>query len=192
MCKKDRLTYESHVAKSSEASRAASAESSDTQVTEFDNQMMRHAIEQAKLAADEGEIPVGAVLVYNDEIIAWGRNQSITKLDPSAHAEMLAIKQGTMALGNYRLPGTTLYVTLEPCSMCAGLLVHARIDRLVFGAKDAKTGACGSISNIVQDARLNHQIKLSSGVLTEECSLMLSEFFRLRRAKKKALKKGEC
>lgn len=155
---------------------------------EVDIQMMREAMLQAKRAEGEGEIPVGAVLIHNGRIIGTGRNQSISLLDPSAHAEMLAIREGAKSLGNYRLQDCTLYVTLEPCSMCAGLLVHARIARLVFGAFDEKTGACGSISNIVQDSRLNHQIEVRAGVLDVECARMLSDFFRLRREKKKALK----
>nr|WP_241664534.1 tRNA adenosine(34) deaminase TadA [Ningiella ruwaisensis] len=152
--------------------------------------MMQLAIKQAKLAADEGEIPVGAVLTLNGNVIGHGFNQSISHLDPSAHAEMIAIRQGAKRIGNYRLVDTTLYVTLEPCSMCAGLLVHSRVGRLVFGASDTKTGACGSISNIVQDARLNHQLEVTKGVLEQECSRLLSEFFAFRRAQKKALKKG--
>jgi tRNA(adenine34) deaminase len=167
-----------------------SVEGADELAHPFDVEMMREALQLAKLAASEGEIPVGAVLVHNNAIIARGYNQSITHLDPSAHAEMLAVRNGAKALGNYRLQDCTLYVTLEPCSMCAGLLVHARIKRLVFGAADLKTGACGSISNIVRDERLNHQIDVTAGILEEDCSAILSEFFKLRRAKKKALKKG--
>ncbi|WP_371192624.1 tRNA adenosine(34) deaminase TadA [Glaciecola sp. SC05] len=157
---------------------------------DYDIQMMRMALEQAEIAAQEGEVPVGAILTLENKVIGIGRNQNILLNDPSAHAEMMAIREGAQALSNYRLPETTLYVTLEPCSMCAGLMVHSRIHRLVFGAADPKTGACGSISNIVSDKRLNHNIEVTKGVLQDECSQMLSEFFKIRRAQKKAVKKG--
>lgn len=151
--------------------------------------MMQLALEQAEIAAEEGEIPVGAILTSEGKIIGKGRNQNIRLSDPSAHAEMLAIREGAKYIHNYRLAGCTLYVTLEPCSMCAGLLVHSRIARLVFGAADPKTGACGSISNIVNDGRLNHIVTVTGGVLEQKCSKLLSEFFRGRRAQKKALKR---
>lgn len=157
---------------------------------EHDIQMMRLALEQAEIAATEGEVPVGAILTYEGKVISKGRNQNIQLSDPSAHAEMQAIRVAAAAFNNYRLPDTTLYVTLEPCSMCAGLIVHSRIARLVFGARDPKTGACGSISNIVNDARLNHLVEVTHPVLEAECSNMLSNFFRLRRAQKKAKKAG--
>lgn len=161
----------------------------DTQQQISDDQaMMRLAIEQATLAALDGEVPVGAVLVLNGEVIGRGYNQNIIRFDPSAHAEMLAIRAGAQKIGNYRLLNSTLYVTLEPCSMCAGLLVHSRISRVVIGAMDHKTGACGSLMNIVNDPRLNHQVAIQTGVLEEECSQMLSDFFAVRRAQKKALK----
>lgn len=149
---------------------------------------MRYALELADKAELQNEIPVGAVLVKDDEIIAEGWNQSITQHDPSAHAEMIALRAAGIALNNYRLVDTTLYVTLEPCPMCAGLLVHARVSRLVFGASDYKTGACGSIMNLANHAVLNHQISITSGVLEQECSEKLSAFFRNRRASKKAEK----
>jgi tRNA(adenine34) deaminase len=154
-----------------------------------DEAMMRLAIEQAKLAGADDEVPVGAILVLDGEVIGTGRNQNITLLDPSAHAEMLAIKQGAAHIGNYRLLNTTLYVTLEPCAMCAGLLVHSRIGRLVIGTRDPKTGACGSVLNVVEEARFNHQIPCTIGVLGDECSALLSDFFALKRAQKKAMKK---
>lgn len=157
---------------------------------EQDQNWMRRALELADQAASQGEIPVGAVLVKDEEVIAEGWNQSITNNDPSAHAEMIAIRNGGAKLGNYRLVGTTLYVTLEPCPMCAGLLVHSRIQRLVFGASDPKTGAAGSIMNLVQDDKLNHQVEVSSGVLEEQCSAKLSEFFKKRRKEIKLAKRA--
>jgi tRNA(adenine34) deaminase len=166
----------------------ADIEQSQNETHSKDIEMMRLAMEQAKLAALDGEVPVGAVLVLDGEIIGTGYNQNIIRLDPSAHAEMLAIRAGAEKIGNYRLLNSTLYVTLEPCSMCAGLLVHSRISRLVIGAMDQKTGACGSLMNIISDPRLNHQVEIQTGVLGEECSMMLSDFFALRRAQKKALK----
>jgi tRNA(adenine34) deaminase len=156
---------------------------------QLDIEMMRLAMQQAEIAASEGEIPVGAILTHQGQIIGRGRNQNIVLRDPAAHAEMLAIQAGAKHLDNYRLPNCTLYVTLEPCSMCAGLLVYARIERLVYGASDSKTGACGSISNIVNDERLNHQVAVTRGVLGQECSQMLSTFFSERRAQKKSQKK---
>ncbi|KPQ02639.1 MAG: tRNA(adenine34) deaminase [Idiomarinaceae bacterium HL-53] len=149
---------------------------------------MRAAIAQAKNAESLGEVPVGAVVVYRDEIIATGYNQVITKLDPSAHAEMIALREAAKVLGNYRVEDTTLYVTLEPCPMCAGLLVHGRIAQLVFGAFDAKTGAAGSLMNVVRHPQLNHQVEVMGGVLANECADLLSAFFRHRREQKKRLR----
>lgn len=149
---------------------------------------MQRAMELAAEAEAVGEVPVGAVLVYQGKIIGEGRNRVITKLDPSLHAEMEAIREGAAAIGNYRLLDTTLYVTLEPCPMCAGLLVHSRIARLVYGAADAKTGAAGSLLNLLQHAGLNHQVEITGGVLQTECSAQLSGFFAAQRARKKALK----
>ena len=164
-------------------------------MTKFDDQYwMQKAIECAQRAEAIDEIPVGAIIVKNDEIIAEGWNQSITLNDPSAHAEMIAIRQAGQVLNNYRLIDCTLYVTLEPCSMCAGLLVHSRIKRLVFGATDLKTGSAGSIMNLVQEPRLNHQLDVTSGVLAQQCAEQLSAFFRRRRLehkeRKKALRQG--
>ncbi|WP_158967883.1 tRNA adenosine(34) deaminase TadA [Paraglaciecola sp. L3A3] len=156
---------------------------------ELDEKWMRHALLLANNAEQQGEIPVGAVLVKNDKIIGEGWNQSITTHDPSAHAEMMAIRQAGLTIENYRLVDTTLYVTLEPCFMCAGLLVHSRITRLVFGAADAKTGSAGSVMNIVADDKLNHQVEITGGVLAQECGNRLSEFFKRRRTEKKWLKK---
>ncbi|MBU1435772.1 MAG: tRNA adenosine(34) deaminase TadA [Gammaproteobacteria bacterium] len=153
-----------------------------------DEYWMRYALMLADKAELAGEIPVGAVLVFNNEVIGEGWNMSIGQHDPSAHAEMLAVRQGALQLQNYRLLDTTLYVTLEPCAMCAGLLVHSRISRLVFGAFDAKTGAVGSVMNLVQHPVLNHQLAVTGGVLADECGNKLSQFFRQRRQQHKQLK----
>lgn len=157
-----------------------------------DEYWMSIALEQADIAEQHGEIPVGAVLVKDDELIATGYNLSILNHDPSAHAEMQAIRSAGSVLSNYRMIDCTLYVTLEPCSMCAGLLVHSRIKRVVFGAKDAKTGAAGSVMNLLQHEQLNHQVEITEGVLADSCSAKLSAFFKRRRAEikqQKALKK---
>lgn len=147
---------------------------------------MQYAIELAQQAEAINEIPVGAVVVYQDKIIGEGFNQSISLSDPSAHAEMLAIRQAAKTLNNYRLLDCTLYVTLEPCAMCAGLLVHSRIKRLVFGANDEKTGSAGSVFNLVKNEKLNHQIEVCAGVMAEQCSALLSAFFKRRRQEIKA------
>lgn len=149
---------------------------------------MRHALTLARRAWEEGEVPVGAVLVHNNQVIGEGWNRSIGRHDPTAHAEIMALRQGGLVLQNYRLLETTLYVTLEPCVMCAGAMVHGRIGNLVFGARDAKTGAIGSLMDVVGHPGMNHQIMVTEGVLAEECSAMLSDFFRARRLEKKALK----
>jgi tRNA(adenine34) deaminase len=151
-----------------------------------DEDWMQHAIRLALKAEAIGEVPVGAVLVKNNQLIAEGWNQMISLQDPSAHAEMQAIRAGAQVLNNYRLIDSTLYVTLEPCSMCAGLMVHSRIKRLVFGAHDLKTGAAGTVLNIVQQVEFNHKLEVVSGVLAEQCSEQLSAFFRRRRAEIKA------
>ncbi|WP_158770806.1 tRNA adenosine(34) deaminase TadA [Paraglaciecola sp. L1A13] len=156
-----------------------------------DQLWMRHALSLANQAAQGGEIPVGAVLVKDQQIVGEGWNQSIMLNDPSAHAEMQAIRQAGSTIKNYRLIDTTLYVTLEPCTMCAGLLVHSRIQRLVFGAYDAKTGAAGSIMDVLRDERLNHQVDVLGGVLGDECSETISAFFRQRRAQIKASKRDK-
>ena len=156
---------------------------------EYDDQYwMRQALARADIAASQGEIPVGAVLIKDNQIIGEGWNQSIRLHDPSAHAEMMAIRQAGLNLSNYRLLDTTLYVTLEPCCMCAGLLVHSRIERVVYGAKDEKTGAAGSFCDLLGLAGQNHQVKVTEGVLAEECGNKLSAFFKMRRAQKKAAK----
>ena len=156
---------------------------------ENDLRFMQRAYELAKKAEELNEIPVGAVVVYQGKIIGEGYNQSILLNDPSAHAEMIAIRQAGQKLNNYRLLDCTLYVTLEPCPMCAGLLVHSRIKRLVFASQDLKTGAAGSAFNLLESTKLNHIITVNNGVMSEECSAMLSDFFKRRRSEKKLAKK---
>jgi tRNA(adenine34) deaminase len=158
---------------------------------EDDIYWMQHALQLAGNAEQSGEIPVGAVLVKDGVVVGEGWNQSIQLNDPSAHAEMIAIRQAAEKIGNYRLLDCTLYVTLEPCAMCAGLLVHSRVKRLVFGAKDAKTGAAGSVMDIVRHPVLNHQLDVLDGPLAQACADKLSAFFRRRRAEQKALKQQE-
>lgn len=145
---------------------------------------MQEALKQAQLAYDLQEIPVGAVVVAPDgEIIGRGYNRTITDSDPTAHAEVMALRMAAKQLGNYRLPQCRLYVTLEPCSMCWGAIVHARIRQVVFGASDPKTGACGSVISLHANTQLNHQTAVSSGVLHEECAGLLRRFFKDRRKK---------
>ncbi len=147
----------------------------------LDHQFMQQALDQAKLAAIAGEVPVGAVLVRDGQVISTGFNQPITNSDPSAHAEMMALRAAAQTEANYRLPGTTLYVTLEPCTMCAGAMLHARIDRVVFGASDPKTGAAGSVLNIFSEKQINHQTQVEGGIMGEECGQVLRDFFKERR-----------
>ncbi len=153
---------------------------------EDDERYMLEAMREADLAAQAGEVPVGAVIVRDGEIIARAHNLVETSSRSSAHAEMLAIEMAERAIGAKWLPDTTMYVTLEPCSMCAGAMVLARIPRLVIGASDPKTGACGSVFNVAANDRLNHRIEIRTGVLGEECSEQLREFFRSRREDNKA------
>lgn len=155
-----------------------------------DEYWMSEALKRADIAEQHGEIPVGAIVVKDNQIIAEGYNLSITEHDPSAHAEMIAIRQAGKRIGNYRMLDCTLYVTLEPCPMCAGLLVHSRIKRLVFGAHDEKTGSAGSIMDITRHEKLNHQIDVTSGILAQVCSEKLSAFFKKRRAEIKAAKQA--
>src|SRR3954452_7758811 len=147
-----------------------------------DDLFMQQAISQAHNAWALGEVPVGAVVVKGDEVIATGFNQPIGTHDPTAHAEIMALRAAASILGNYRLPGCELYVTLEPCAMCSGAMMHARLARVVFGASDPKTGACGSIVNLSEQERLNHHAEVMGGVLAEECSALLKDFFAERRA----------
>lgn len=160
-------------------------------VTQEDLTWMKHALTLADKAESIREVPVGACVVINGELIGEGYNTPITDNDPSAHAELRAVKDAASKVRNYRLIDATLYVTLEPCSMCAGMLVHARVKRVVFGAKDAKTGAAGSVMNLLQHPVLNHQIEVVSGVLADECANKLSDFFRKRRKEIKAAKKAK-
>lgn len=146
-----------------------------------DVELMRHALEQARRAAANGEVPVGAVLVQDDRIIAAAHNRPIATQDPTAHAELEALRAGGRALGSYRLTGTTLYVTLEPCVMCAGAIVHARVRRLVFGAWDPRAGGAGSLIDVLSLPGLNHRVDVFGGVLMEECGALLQQFFVPRR-----------
>ena len=154
--------------------------------SEFDEEMMRYALTLADKAEALGEIPVGAVLVdAAGNIIGEGWNLSIVQSDPTAHAEIIALRNGAKNIQNYRLLNTTLYVTLEPCTMCAGAILHSRIKRLVFGASDYKTGAVGSRFHFFDDYKMNHALEITSGVLAEDCSQKLSAFFQKRREEKK-------
>ena len=149
---------------------------------ESDIGFMRRALELARRAQDEGEVPVGAVLVKDGEIVGEGWNRPIAANDPTAHAEIQALRAAAQGLGNYRLPGTTLYVTLEPCPMCAGAIVHARVGRVVFGARDPRSGAAGSVFDLLpSDERFNHRTEAQGGVEAEEAARMLKAFFRARR-----------
>lgn len=158
---------------------------SDTNENDIDAMFMRQAMLLADKAQAIGEVPVGAVVVMGGMVIGQGYNQSIITNDPCAHAEMFAIKEAATNLQNYRMMEATLYATLEPCPMCAGALVHARINRLVFGAYDQKTGATGSVMNLVQHEALNHKMDVTGGCLQDECSSQISAFFKQRRLQKK-------
>ncbi len=151
-----------------------------------DRYYMKMALQYAEIAAQNGEVPVGAVIVLADGRSFAAHNAPISSHDPSAHAEMRAIRAASLAIGNYRLTGATLYVTLEPCCMCAGAIIHARLARVVYGAPDPKTGAVESLYHILADARLNHQPRVTGGVLAEECGALLRDFFRARRREKGA------
>jgi tRNA(adenine34) deaminase len=143
---------------------------------------MRRALELGQRAGEAGEVPVGAVLVIDGAVVGEGHNRPISSCDPTAHAEVEALRAAAQRAGNYRLPGSVLYVTLEPCVMCAGALMHARVARVVFGAPDPKTGACGSVLNLFAEARLNHHTKVDGGVLAEECGELVRAFFSARRS----------
>lgn len=148
-----------------------------------DQEYMQIALELAREAAEAGEVPVGALVVRDGEIVGRGYNAPISQHDPSAHAEIRALRDAARHISNYRMVGCTLYVTLEPCAMCAGAIQHARIARLVFGATDPKTGACGSVVDLMAEARLNHHTEVVGGVMAAECGKLLSDFFAARRAK---------
>ena len=146
-----------------------------------DLEAMQAALAEARLAAEAGEVPIGAVVVHDDRIIATGQNRVLRSIDPTAHAEIVAMRCAAAALGNYRLLGCTLYVTLEPCAMCAGAMIHARIDRLVFAAADPKAGAAGSVLEVLNHPQLNHKMVVELGVLAEKSAELLRSFFRERR-----------
>jgi tRNA(adenine34) deaminase len=146
-----------------------------------DRQAMQAALDQARLAGAAGEVPIGAVVVREGAIVAYGQNRVLRDVDPSSHAEIVALRAAARELRNYRLAGCTLYVTLEPCAMCAGAITHARIARLVYAAADPKAGACGSVLDVLNHAKLNHQAEVEQGILAEEAAELLRSFFRERR-----------
>lgn len=147
-----------------------------------DSDFMRLALAEAQAAAEGGEVPIGAVVIHNGEVIGRGQNRVLRDLDPTAHAEIVAMRAAAQAIGNYRLLDCELYVTLEPCAMCAGAMIHARLGRLVYGASDPKAGAAGSVLEVLNHPRLNHKMTVSSGLLADEASALLRGFFHLRRA----------
>ncbi|NOU39873.1 MAG: tRNA adenosine(34) deaminase TadA [Methylotenera sp.] len=155
-------------------------------LNQTDTDFMQQALELARIAADAGEVPVGAIVVKDGVIIGRGSNAPISTSDPTAHAEIRAMRDAATHLGNYRLVDCTLYVTLEPCAMCTGAIQHARIARLIYGASDPKTGACGSVVNLMAEPKLNHHTDITKGVLAQECGAMLSAFFAARRKKSTA------
>lgn len=187
----------SHISSSPDHSEGADgAQASGVELTtpagqESDRRFMLLAIEQARSAAEAGEVPVGAVVVKDGEVIASGFNRPIASHDPTAHAEMTALREAGRVLGNYRLVDCDLYVTLEPCAMCAGAIQHARIRRLIFGARDPKTGACGSVVDLMAQPRLNHHCVVTPGLMSRETGNLLSEFFASRRQKRSAAHKRE-
>ena len=148
-----------------------------------DAKWMQRAFELAQKAKTHNEVPVGAVIVYEDKIIGEGWNQPITSNDPSAHAEIVALRQAGQTLNNYRLPGVVMYVTLEPCAMCAGAMVHARISKLIYAVDDPRTGACGSVFNLLQSDELNHKVEIEKGVMEDECRALIQDFFKAKRSK---------
>ncbi len=150
-----------------------------------DKDWMQHAFELAKKAEAQDEVPVGAVIVYEDKIIGEGWNQPISSDDPTAHAEIMALRDAGKKIGNYRLPNATIYVTLEPCTMCVGAIIHARLAKLVYAVDDPKTGACGSVFNLLQTDKLNHTVEIEKGVMEEECRSLIQSFFKEKRAKQK-------
>ena len=150
-------------------------------ILDSDEKFIRLALQEAKKSQEMNEVPVGAIVVMNDEIISQSYNQSISQNDPTSHAEINALRNAAKKIGNYRLTGATLYVTLEPCAMCYGAIIHARISRLVFGAYDPNTGVCGSSTKLHEQKCFNHTPNIKGGVLEEECSLILKEFFQEKR-----------
>jgi tRNA(adenine34) deaminase len=158
----------------------------EAEVRDMDQRWMRHALLLAAHAERQGEVPVGAVVVEANEVLGEGWNQTISRSDPSAHAEILALRSAGQRAGNYRLPGCTLYVSLEPCCMCAGAIIHSRVARVVYGAADPKTGAAGGRFQVLGDVRHNHELEISGGCLAEECSVQLQKFFQRRRQEQSA------
>jgi tRNA(adenine34) deaminase len=152
---------------------------------EFNEEFMAEALKEARKAEEMGEVPIGAVIVKEGKIIGRGYNLRETSKDPTSHAELIAIKEASKTLGGWRLMGSTLYVTLEPCPMCAGAIVQARIERVVFGVSDPKAGCAGTLMNLLEEPRFNHQVKTESGILADECSAILRNFFRQLRERKK-------
>lgn len=148
---------------------------------ERDENFMHQALAEARAASAAGEVPIGAVVVREGEVIAWGGNRTIRDCDPTAHAEMIALRAAAQTIGNYRLAGATLYVTLEPCAMCAGAIVQARVDRLVYGADDPKAGAVRTLFNLADHPQLNHRAEVCGGVLAEQCAALLQTFFASKR-----------
>ena len=161
-----------------------------TEQEQIDQNYMRLALEQGQLAFDCGEVPVGAVVVLAGQVIGRGYNKPITSLDPSAHAEVVALRDAAKNIGNYRLSGATLYVTVEPCTMCAGLLVHSRIERLVYGTTEPKSGVIESAMCLLDSPFYNHKIDILGGVLAQEAATLMSDFFTLRRESKRKLKQA--
>lgn len=164
---------------------------SDRAQLEVDERWMRHAISLAEKAAQEGEVPVGAVVVRDNEVIGEAWNRPIGSCDPSAHAEVRAIRAAAEFDRNYRLPGTTLYVTIEPCTMCVGMIVHARVDRLVFGAREPKAGAVVSQNNLLSHPSMNTEVSYAEGIMAEQCSQLLRDFFAFRRKQKKQIRQTD-
>ncbi|HSM87176.1 MAG TPA: tRNA adenosine(34) deaminase TadA [Candidatus Limnocylindrales bacterium] len=153
------------------------------EILNHDCAWMQLALEQARLAAASGEVPVGALVIKDGEIVGLGHNRNLLDNDPTAHAEIVALRQAASRLGNHRLPGCVMYATIEPCSMCAGAITHARIARLVYGADDPKAGAAGSALNVLNHPSLNHRMEVTAGILQQECSALLTHFFEQRRKK---------
>ena len=149
-----------------------------------DKNWMQHALLLAKRAEQQDEVPVGAVIVLNDQIIGEGWNQPVSSNDPTAHAEIMALREAGKKIGNYRLLNASMYVTLEPCAMCASAIVHARLTKLVYAVEDPKTGACGSVFNLLQTDELNHRVEVERGILADECQSLIQTFFKKKRMKK--------
>jgi len=166
---------------SGKQSKSGGVSFNDDSKQEIHHKWMSHALMLAKRSEDEGEVPVGAVLVKEDKLIAEGWNRPIESHDPTAHAEIMALREAGKALGNYRLPDTTLYVTLEPCTMCAGAMIHARISNLVYGASEHRTGVAGSVIDVFNQDFHFHKVNVSSGVMQAQCSELLKAFFKARR-----------